>query len=422
MKPENVLQPHYFDAFHCLGSDCEDTCCIGWNVHIDKRTYAKHQNCSDSQLGSSLHTLITINEKAPNDDDYAKIVLNGVACPFLSEGLCSIQVRLGEEYLSNMCATYPRVTNRVGDVLHRSLDLSCPEAARVLLLNPEPIEFDEAELSDASVRLASVPALDTSGRRESPDRYRFFRAVRRMVISLLQSRSYPLWRRLFLLGCFCVKLDETVAASGGDHGDVLQAYVDNLNNDASGDLLTSSRMDPTAQLETVLELIVARISTDFNPRRFLECYQEFMNGIQWTSKSTMDQIGVHYAEAYSAHYAPFMSRHEHILEHYLVNYAHRTLFPFGLPESNQRLRNERVSSPILAQYMLMIANYAITNTVLIGMAGFHKSAFGTEHVIKALQSCTKTFEHSATFPGRAIEMLAEKAMTTPASLCVLIRN
>jgi len=422
MKPENVLQPHYFDAFHCLGSDCEDTCCIGWNVHIDKRTYAKYQNCSDSQLGSSLHTLITINEKAPNDDDYAKIVLNGVACPFLSEGLCSIQVRLGEEYLSNMCATYPRVTNRVGDVLHRSLDLSCPEAARVLLLNPEPIEFDEAELSDAYIRLASVPALDTSCQRESPDRYRFFRAVRRMVISLLQSRSYPLWRRLFLLGCFCAKLDETVAASGWDHADVLQAYVDNLNNDASGDLLTSSRMDPTAQLETVLELIVARISTDFNPRRFLECYQEFMNGIQWTSKSTMDQIGVHYAEAYSAHYAPFMSRHEHILEHYLVNYAHRTLFPFGLPESNQRLRNERVSSPILAQYMLMIANYAITNTVLIGMAGFHKSAFGTEHVIKALQSCTKTFEHSATFPGRAIEMLAEKAMTTPASLCVLIRN
>ena len=422
MKPEKVLQPRYFDAFRCLGSDCEDTCCIGWNVHIDKRTYSKYQNCSDSQLGSSLHTLITINEKAPNDDDYAKIVLNGVACPFLSEGLCSIQVRLGEEYLSNMCATYPRVTNRVGDVLHRSLDLSCPEAARVLLLNPEPIEFDEGEFSDASIRLANVPALDTSGQRESPDRYRFFRVVRRMVISLLQNRSYPLWKRFFMLGCFCVKLDETVTAGGWDHADVLQAYLDNLNNDALSDPMASSRADPTAQLETVLELIVARISSDFNPRRFLECYQEFMNGIQWTSKSTMDEIGGRYAEAYSAHYAPFVSRHEHILEHYLVNYAHRTLFPFGLPESNQRLRNERVSSPILVQYMLMIAYYAITNTVLIGMAGFHKSAFGTEHVIKALQSCTKTFEHSMTFPGRAIEMLAEKAMTTPASLCVLIRN
>ena len=180
--------------------------------------------------------------------------------------------------------------------------------------------------------------------------------------------------------------------------------------------------NPAAQLEVVLELIVARISSDFNPRRFLECYREFMNGIQWTSKSTMDEIGSRYTEAYSQYYVPLMSRHEHILEHYLVNYAHRTLFPFGLPESNQRLHNDRVPSPIAAQYMLMIAYYAITQTLLIGMAGFHKSAFDVDHVIKLIQSSTKTFEHSLTFPGQVIQMLAGKNMTTSASLCVVIQN
>ena len=70
----------------------------------------------------------------------------------------------------------------------------------------------------------------------------------------------------------------------------------------------------------------------------------------------------------------------------------------------------------------MIASYAIAQTLLIGVAGFHKSAFGVDHVIKLIQSCTKTFEHSLTFPGQAIEMLAGKTMTTPASLCVLIQN
>ena len=149
----------------------------------------------------------------------------------------------------------------------------------------------------------------------------------------------------------------------------------------------------------MLELIVARISSDFNPRRFLDCYREFMSGIQWTSKSTMDEIGIRYAEAYAQYYVPFMSQHEHILEHYLVNYAYRTLFPLGMPESNQRLADDRVPSPIAAQYMLMIAHYAITQTLLIGMAGFHKSAFGVDQVIKLIQSCTKTFEHSTTYPG-----------------------
>lgn len=410
-----LLQPDYFDAFHCIGSDCEDTCCVGWTVHVDRPTYDKYQNCSDPELGPSLRTLITINEKSSNDDDYAKIVFTAAGCSFLSEVLCSIQQRLGESYLSNMCATYPRVMNRVGGVLQRSLDLSCPEAARIALLNAAPMEFHEQEYpDDGSIRLGNSPSLDTSSLKDSPEPYRFFRDVRRLVISVLQNRSNPIWKRLFVLGCLCGKLDEPKT---------LHAFVDGLNGGSLGDLLAQCPTHPPAvQLELVLELIVARISSDASSRRFLECYREFMSGIQWTSKSTMDEIGGRYAEAHSQYYVPFMSRHEHILEHYLVNYAHRTLFPFGLPESNQRLSDDRVPSPVAAQYMLMVAHYAITKTLLIGLAGFHKSAFGVDHVIKLIQSCTKTFEHSATYPGQAIKMLADKAMTTPASLYVLIQN
>jgi lysine-N-methylase len=423
MKPEKLLQPRHFDAFQCIGSACEDTCCTGWIVHVDKPTYDKYQTCSDAELGSSLRTLVTINEKGSNDDDYAKIVFNESGCPFLAEGLCSVQQRLGEEYLSNMCTTYPRVMNRVDEVLQRSLDLSCPEAARVALLNPSPMQFNELEYQDGSIRLGKFPSLDTSDLKDGPDPYRFFRDLRRIVISVLQNRSYPIWKRLFMLGCLCQKLDEMGGRARDQNAlNVIQQYIDNLDSGLLDHLAAKCSANPAAQLEVVLELIVARISSDFNPRRFLECYREFMNGIQWTSKSTMDEIGSRYTEAYSQYYVPLMSRHEHILEHYLVNYAHRTLFPFGLPESNQRLHNDRVPSPIAAQYMLMIAYYAITQTLLIGMAGFHKSAFDVDHVIKLIQSSTKTFEHSLTFPGQVIQMLAGKNMTTPASLCVLIQN
>ena len=423
MQPARLFQPRHFDVFRCIGSDCEDTCCVGWLVQIDKPTYDKYQNCSDPECGSSLRTLITINEKSSNDDDYAKIVFNGAACPFLSEGLCSIQRRLGEGYLSDMCAAYPRVMNRVDDVLQRSLDLSCPEAARVALLNPKPMDFDEQEYKDGSIRLGNFPSLDTSGLKDSPEPFHFFRDVRRLVLSLLQNRSYPIWKRLFMVGCLCEKLDEIGGRDRDQNAlNVIQEYVNSLDNRILDDLLSKCSAHPTVQLEVVLELIVARISSDFNPRSFLDCYKQFMDGIQWTSKSTMDEIGYHYAEAYSQHYVSFMSQNEHILEHYLVNYAHRTLFPFGLPESNRRLYNERVPSPIAAQYMLMNAYYAIAQTLLIGMAGFHRAAFGTDHIIKVIQSGTKTFEHSLTYPGRVIQMLADKAMTTPASLCVLIRN
>jgi lysine-N-methylase len=419
MKPATLLQPDYFDAFHCINSACEDTCCVGWIVHVDKTTYSKYQDCSSPELGPGLRSLVTINEKSSGDEDYARIVPDESGCSFLSQGLCSIQLQLGEPYLSNMCATYPRVMNRVDDVLQRSLDLSCPEAARVVLLNPNPIEFSELTHSDESIRLASYPAVDLSRFRESHERYDCFRDVRRLVVAVLQNRAHPVWKRLFILGCLCEKLDEL--ANGADLN-VLQDYVDNLNHGLVDDFLEKCPAQPGVQLEAVLELMMARISSEANPRRFLECYQEFIHGLQWTAKSTAEELASRYQEAYSQPYVSLMSRHEHIFEHYLVNYAYRTLFPFGLAESNLRLRNDRVGSPIAAQYMLLVAYYSIVKTLLIGMAGFHKTAFNLDHVIKLIQSCAKTFEHSLTYPGQVIEMLAEKSMTTPGSLCVLIRN
>lgn len=410
MTPARVLQPRHFDSFRCIGADCEDTCCVGWLVQVDKQSYEKYQDCTDSQLGPSLSTLVTINADSSTDADYAKITLNGITCPFLSEGLCSVQQRLGEEYLPNMCATFPRVMNRVDDVLQRSLDLSCPEAARIVLLDPRPMEFEEREYKEGADRPGALAALDMSRLQGAAEPYRLFRDLRREVIRVLQDRSRPIWDRLFIVGCVCEKLDR-MGADGWDGSMV----------NVSQDTFAECKKNPTARLEIVLELVVARIRSDFNPASFLACYREFMNGIQWTSKSTMDEIGARYVEAYSENYVPVMREHKHILEQYLVNYAYRTQFPLGMPESNRRLHNDRVPSCITSQYMLMAAHYAIVETLLIGMAGFHKAAFGPVQIVKLIQSCTKTFEHSIAFPGQAIQVLAEKGMTNPANLCVLIR-
>jgi lysine-N-methylase len=37
------LRPQYAKAFRCIGSECEDTCCHGFDVPIDKATYEKYQ-------------------------------------------------------------------------------------------------------------------------------------------------------------------------------------------------------------------------------------------------------------------------------------------------------------------------------------------------------------------------------------------
>ena len=38
-----ILVPDYISSFACIGSECEDTCCAGWQVPVDKVTYQKYR-------------------------------------------------------------------------------------------------------------------------------------------------------------------------------------------------------------------------------------------------------------------------------------------------------------------------------------------------------------------------------------------
>ena len=38
-----VLKPFYYDDFNCIANKCIDSCCVGWNVYIDKNTYKKYK-------------------------------------------------------------------------------------------------------------------------------------------------------------------------------------------------------------------------------------------------------------------------------------------------------------------------------------------------------------------------------------------
>lgn len=114
-KTEMALMPQYVRQFSCIGSECEDTCCQGWRVNIDEETYKKYQRVRDLELKPLLKQGIGRVRSNANAQNYGKIKMNSKGkCPFLSENkLCSIQLKLGADYLSDTCKFYPRVFNRV---------------------------------------------------------------------------------------------------------------------------------------------------------------------------------------------------------------------------------------------------------------------------------------------------------------------
>ena len=413
LTPPPRLQPSYYETFRCVGSECEDTCCIGWRVPVDKQTFEEYRACSHPTLGAKLQSLVNINPKPDSDAHFAEIKLDNGVCPFLTEGLCEIQTTLGEDLLSDNCAAFPRITSLVEGVLERSLDLSCPEAARLALCHPQPMEFVEWD-DPASARHGTVAIVDTTDPRHPDQPYRHVHEVRSLMISLLQNRGFPLSQRILVLGRLCDKLE----AEGTEDG------CGGLRRISKQPTPIHPRptMSAAARFETVVELILARIGSDATTRRFLDCYQCFMAGLNWTFESTMEGLASKLEAAFAGPFAAFLAQHEYMIEHYLVSYVFRSLFPFGSKSVNRKLAEYRFEHSISRQYQLMVVDFVVIENLLAGLAAFHGAHFGVPQALVLIQSATKTFEHSLSYPSKALDLLAQKGMVDCASMSMLIRD
>ncbi|MDO4608438.1 MAG: flagellin lysine-N-methylase [Clostridia bacterium] len=117
----------YFDKFSCIAAACSDSCCKEWQVELDDITAQNYLNLK-GDLGERLR-------KVMYQDD-GTWVFNNIndRCPmWRNDGLCRIQAELGEASLCNTCRQFPRLTHDYGDFKEYTLELSCPEAARLIL-------------------------------------------------------------------------------------------------------------------------------------------------------------------------------------------------------------------------------------------------------------------------------------------------
>ena len=417
--PLTQLQPAYVADFHCTGTRCEDTCCAGWGIVIDKGTYDKYQNCPDIELKTVMDRAVlprTVpNGKSAPAAAYAQMTLTREnACPFLTnERLCAIQKRLGAEALSRTCAVYPRILNRVDGVVETSLSLSCPEAARLALLNPEPMGFIVPP--DPGALPMPTATLDT----DSPDHpgkpYRHFGAVRTFILSLLQNRDYWLWERLVILGMFCDQLNQI--ADNTDVLTVIASFTEHIGAGLFRDALASVTAQPQAQMQFLIKSFDHRLASDATGARFVDCYWEFREGIGYTPDATDEAAAHGYARASADYFKPFMDRHAHILENYVVNHVFKTLFPFG-PQTS--LYFEQKS--FYEEYVLLIVHYALVRSLLVGMAGCHGETFGAEHVMRGVQSFARTLEHDLPTLKSITGSLTEQGLDDLAFLAVLVKD
>ena len=127
-----LTKPAYFDTFRCIASACPDSCCKEWDVLVDPNK-AEFYRSVPGPLGDRLRQVL----KDEDGDTY--MTIEAGRCPmWRADGLCRIQAELGEDALCKTCREFPRLTHDYGDFMEMGLELSCPEAARIILSHPAP--------------------------------------------------------------------------------------------------------------------------------------------------------------------------------------------------------------------------------------------------------------------------------------------
>jgi lysine-N-methylase len=122
-----ITKPSFFDTFRCIAEHCPDSCCKEWDVQVDPE-FAAYYRGLPGALGDRLRSVLK------DEDGETYMVIEDGRCPMWREdGLCRLQAELGEQALCRTCREFPRLTHDYGDFLELGLEMSCPEAARLLL-------------------------------------------------------------------------------------------------------------------------------------------------------------------------------------------------------------------------------------------------------------------------------------------------
>lgn len=145
-----VLSMDWYDKFQCIGGKCPYTCCCtSWKIIVLEKEIEQYENLEHPFQESLLKAIDKENKCMCSQKEQEKCAL------LTSEGLCQLVIECGEEYLPNTCKIFPRITKQFGDVLERTVGISCPVVAENLFLQSS-IDFCFGEIEQKNIKIEDI--------------------------------------------------------------------------------------------------------------------------------------------------------------------------------------------------------------------------------------------------------------------------
>ena len=207
------VRPEYYEKFTCVADRCEATCCAGWQIVIDEESLRRYQSES-GEYGDTLRERVDWKEGVLKQD-YRK------RCAFLKDNnLCEMYERLGKESLCFTCANYPRHIEEFENLREVTLTVSCPEVAKILLEQKDPVRFTEEEIDGDEEEFEDF----------DPFFFSYLEDARKIMIGILQNRELPVAVRLSLVRKMAEEMQDIIEESDlFDLADVFDTYEEEEN-------------------------------------------------------------------------------------------------------------------------------------------------------------------------------------------------
>ncbi|MBW4084537.1 flagellin lysine-N-methylase [Paenibacillus sp. S150] len=399
---KEYLTPKYMREFQCTGADCEDTCCSWWEITIDQSTYDKYKRIPDKTLREEINKNLVRNPK--HSQSYASFKMNQQtgSCSMLKGGLCSIQAKAGETYLSQTCSTYPRLLND-GDEIEVSALLSCPEIARLVLLSEDAMSFTRIpELPTPNLRI-NKPGSSGSKKKQC------ILGLRELTLEILRDRQFPLQHRLIMVGVLFDNTAEPLRSGA-------YAHVMSFMEEFRGELTTNGELrnydsfasDDQLQFQVLNNTLMAHLSEFLWNARYNECMNEYLQGIQRNGSSLSESLHT-YRSVREEIYEPYIRGKDYLFENYIINHVYQNFVTDIL-----------AGAGLFDFFVKLAADYAFIRLHLAGMAA-HRQELNDGMVVKLIQSYTKNYKFSNKFLNAILTDIQEQGYYSLGGMSLLIK-
>lgn len=370
-------------------------------MNFDKKTTQSYLSAHDEEIRTIASSNIKKVKVDRSSVNYSFIQMNEKgACPFQqTDKLCMIHSRMGEKALSKTCSTYPRHQGVLEQGVVEVATLSCPEAARLCLLDADAMHIAEH----------NEDLLFRQNQQEKFNKRSAAAFLHKSSLNLLGDARLKPEEVILIYSTalsMLMKSTNTVFAPETrfmEFSTIVRTLRENFAEIRSSDL--QHDVGIKFQIGKVMPLLVKRTREQLsNNKRFFACSIRCIEGLAVTDGDTNKTVRL-YAQALKSLTKPEKATVILGFRNYLIN-------DFIKNSRTYAAGGEKAFKALQAATVRL----CIINFLILGAKATNHDTVIEDVLIEAVSSSSRSFEHSTVLVDQISEMLNAVEIQSPAML------